>query len=60
MSKTSIVIDGAGVTGSLGGVAISDINTVAFSLFGERDEINLTTIDAVKYKVKLLGKASCS
>lgn len=55
MSKATIVIDGAGVTAALAAHTITDINTVAFSLFGERDEINLTTIDATKFKQKLLG-----
>lgn len=55
MSKSTIIIDGAGVTASLGGTGIEDINTIAFSVFGERSEINLTTIDATKWKVKLLG-----
>lgn len=55
MSKASIVIDGAGVTVKYATVTLADINTVTFSLFGERDEINLTTIDATKFKQKLLG-----
>lgn len=55
MSKATIIIDGAGVTASLGGDEITDINSVAFATFGERDEIDLTTIDATKYKQKLLG-----
>jgi len=55
MAKTTIIVDGAGVTATLGGTTIADINSVAFSPFGERDEIDLTTIDATKYKVKLLG-----
>ena len=55
MSKETIVIDGAGVTATLNAVTIADINTVSFSLFGEREEINLTTIDATKFKQKLLG-----
>jgi len=55
MSKETIVIDGAGVLVTLNAVSIADINTVAFSLFGARDEINLTTIDATKFKQKLLG-----
>ncbi|MFQ3578669.1 MAG: hypothetical protein SNJ71_00835 [Bacteroidales bacterium] len=55
MSKTSIIIDGAGVTVTFGGTTIEDINSVAFSVFGERNEIDLTTIDATKWKMKLLG-----
>lgn len=55
MSKSTIIIDGASVTASLGGNTISDIVSVSFSLFGERPEIDLTTIDATKYKMKLLG-----
>lgn len=55
MSKETIIIDGAGAEVTLNAVAIEDINTIAFGLFGERDEINLTTIDAVKFKQKLLG-----
>lgn len=55
MSKSTIIIDGAGVTVSLGGSSIADIVSVSFSVFGERPEIQLTTIDATKYKQKLLG-----
>ena len=55
MSKATIMIDGANATVALGGTTLEDVNTIAFSLFGERDEINLTTIDATKYKMKLLG-----
>jgi len=56
MAKTTIIIDGAGVTATLGtGGVISDINTISFGVFGERSEIDLTTIDATKFKTKLLG-----
>jgi hypothetical protein len=56
MSKATIIIDGAGVTATLGSTSIADINSVAFSMFGERPEIDLTTIDATKFNVKLLGQ----
>lgn len=55
MAKTSIIIDGAGITATFNSVPIADINSVSFSVFGERDEIDLTTIDATKWKQKLLG-----
>lgn len=55
MAKTDIIIDGAGATATFNSVGIADINTIAFSLMGERDEIDLTTIDATAYKVGLLG-----
>lgn len=55
MAKTSIIIDGASVTATFNSVSISDIVSVSFGLFGERDEINLTTIDATEYEVGLLG-----
>ena len=56
MSLATIIIDGEGATATLGTTLITDINTIAFSVFGERPEINLTTIDATKWKAKLLGK----
>lgn len=55
MSKETIIVDGAGASVTLNAVAIADINTIAFTLFGEREEINLTTIDATKFKQKLLA-----
>ncbi|MFQ3578670.1 MAG: hypothetical protein SNJ71_00840 [Bacteroidales bacterium] len=55
MAKTSIIIDGAGVTATFNSVAISDINSITFCPLGERDEINLTTIDNSNYEVGLLG-----
>ncbi len=55
MSKKTIVIDGEGVTATFNDVAIADINTVAFSIRGERAEINLTTIEATAYLVGLLA-----
>lgn len=55
MSKSTIIIDGAGATASLGSRDIEDIVSIAFSLFGEREEIDLTTIEATKYKQKMLG-----
>jgi len=55
MAKTNIIIDGASATVSFNGSAISDVNTIAFSVFGERDEIDLTTLDASGYKVGRLG-----
>ena len=55
MSKANIIIDGEGVTVTFNSVAIADIVQVSFGFFGERDEINLTTIDATKYDVSLLG-----
>lgn len=56
MSKQTIVISGEGVSVTFNGVAISDINTVAFGVLGERAEINLTTIDATLHEVGLLSK----
>jgi hypothetical protein len=55
MSKQTIVIDGEGVTATFNSVAISDINTVGFSIRGEREEINLTTIEASAYMVGQLA-----
>jgi len=55
MSKSTIIIDGEGVTATLNATGINDIVSVAFSVFGERQEIDLTTIDATKWKMKLLG-----
>ena len=55
MSKQTIIIDGAGVSLTIGGTAVNDIVEVAFGVFGERQPIDLTTIDATKYKVKLFG-----
>ncbi len=55
MSKLTIVIDGADAEITLGSTTLEDVNTIAFSIFGERNEINLTTIDATKFKQKLLG-----
>jgi hypothetical protein len=55
MAKTSIIIDGAGVTCTFNSVLLTDVNSVSFSNFGEREEIDLTTIDASTYKVGLLG-----
>jgi hypothetical protein len=55
MSKATIIIDGADVTVEFGAATIGNVNSVAFGLFGERPEINLTTIDATKFKTKLLG-----
>lgn len=55
MAKKNIIIDGASATVSFNGSAISDVNTIAFSVFGERDEIDLTTLDASGYKVGRLG-----
>ena len=55
MAKTAIIIDGEGITATLGSTAINDINTVSFGIGGERQEINLTTIEATKYVQKLLG-----
>jgi hypothetical protein len=56
MSKSTIIIDGASCTVTLGGTAIADINTISFTTFGERDVIDLTTIDATKFKTKLCGE----
>lgn len=56
MSKATIIIDGASAAATLGSTSISDINSIAFSVAGDRPEINLTTIDATKFNVKLLGK----
>jgi hypothetical protein len=55
MAKTSIIIDGEGITATFNSVGITDINTVAFNLSGERDEINLSTIDQTAYETGLLG-----
>lgn len=55
MAKANIIISGQGVTAVLGSTNIEDINTLSFSIFGERSDIDLTTIDATKYKMKLLG-----
>ena len=50
MSKANTIIDGAGVTVTLGGSPIADIVEIGFSVFGERSKINLTTIDATKWE----------
>lgn len=55
MAKQNIIVSGAGATVTFNGTAISDINTIAFSVYGERDEIDLTTLDASGYKVGRLG-----
>jgi len=55
MAKRNIIIDGASATVRFNGTLISDVNTIAFSLYGERDEIDLTTLDASGYKVSRLG-----
>ncbi len=55
MAKADIIIDGAGTVVTFNGTAISDINTVSFGIFGERDEIDLTTIDQTGYMVGRLG-----
>lgn len=55
MAKTAIIIDGAGATATFNSVPITDINTIQFGLVGNRDEINLTTIDGTSYEVGLLG-----
>lgn len=55
MAKTTIIIDGAGVSATIGGTAVNDIVEVAFGVFGERQPIDLTTIDATKFKTKLYG-----
>ena len=55
MSKANIIIDGAGVTATFNSVAIADILSVSFGMIGERDEIDLTTIDATAYKTGRLG-----
>lgn len=55
MSKQTIVIDGEGITVTHNSVAMADVNTVSFGIKGEREEINLTTIDAVLYMVGLLS-----
>jgi hypothetical protein len=56
MSKATIIIDGASAAATLGSSSIADINSIAFAVAGDRPEINLTTIDATKFNVKLLGK----
>jgi len=55
MAKSAIIVDGAGVTATFNSIPIADINSVTFCPLGERDEIDLTTIDATTYKVGLLG-----
>lgn len=55
MALSTVIIDGAGAGAALGSTTITDINTIAFSVFGERPEINLTTIGDTKWKTKLLG-----
>ena len=55
MSKSTIIVDGAGVTVSIGEHDLEDVVQVAFGVFGERKPIDLTTIDATKYKTKLFG-----
>lgn len=55
MSKASIIIDGAGCSVTFNGTSITDINTISFGTFGDRDEIDLTTLDASGYKVGRLG-----
>jgi len=56
MALATVIIDGEGVTAVLGSTTITDINSIAFSVVGERSEINLSTIGDTKYKTKLLGK----
>lgn len=54
MAKANIIIDGAGVTATFGS-AIEDINSISFSNYGERKEIDLTTVDETAYKIGLLS-----
>lgn len=55
MAKADIIISGQGVTATFNSVPIADIVSVSFSLAGERDEIDLTTIDANTVMQGLLG-----
>lgn len=56
MAKTTVIVEGVGLGAKLGdSKTISDIVSIAFPVFGDRDEIDLTTIDATKYKQKLLS-----
>jgi len=55
MAKSAIIIDGAGVTAKFNDVSIADIVSISFGVHGERDEIDLSTIDATEYMVGLLG-----
>lgn len=55
MAKSSIIIDGAGVTVTFNSGLMADVVSVAFGTISGRDEIDLTTIDATTYKVGLLG-----
>jgi len=53
--KTKIIIDGAGATATFNSVPIVDINTIAFTLLGERQEINLTTLNESAVEIGLLS-----
>jgi hypothetical protein len=55
MALANCILDGAGATATLGSTSITDINSIGFSVAGERPEINLTTIGDTKWKTKLLG-----
>jgi len=56
MSKQTIIISGDGASVKFGATTLGEVNTIAFNVRGERQEINLTTIDATKFKTKLLAK----
>jgi len=56
MALATVILDGEGATAVLGSTTITDINSIAFSVVGERQEINLATIGDTKYKTKLLAK----
>jgi len=55
MAKTAIIVDGAGVAVTFNSLPVADINSISFNAFGERSEIDLTTIDQSAVKVGMLG-----
>ena len=55
MAKTAIIVDGEGVSATFNAGPILEIVQVKFCTLGQRSEINLTTIDASRYEVGLLG-----
>lgn len=55
MALADIIVDGENVAVTHNSVAITEILSVQFSLFGERQEIDLTTQAASSYSLGRLG-----
>ena len=56
MAKADIIVSGTDATVKFNsGTAMADVNTIAFGVVSERDEINLSTLGNAKYEVLRLG-----